>query len=152
MKKSYPGNKWILKLFIPVIVISIIFYFNTSCEEDIFAFNVDCSECYIEKPDSADIIVKISINAQNDSVPIKIYKNQVEDNEIEYIDTATSEEYYLYVPIDEFYSVTAEYNYNDSVTLVVVDGDKLKVKLVTDVCTDDCWVIRGGILDVRIKQ
>ena len=113
--------------------------------------SVDCSECYTIYPDSSDITVYLTINNNYPSVPVTIYKDQVDDNRIEYIDTATSSPYYLFVPVDQYYSVKAEYT-ADGKTIFAVDGDKLSVKHVSESCDVECWVVTGGVMDVRLKN
>jgi len=122
-----------------------------SCEETPFVFDVDCDECYIDKPDSANLIIDITINEENPFVPLVFYRGNIEDGIVEYRDTAREERRYLYSPVDEEYSVKAFYK-SDSQTIIAVDGDKLKTSRVSDVCDIDCWVIRGGVLDVRLKK
>jgi len=121
-----------------------------SCNE-YMGLSVDCSECYTNYPDSSDITVYLTINNSYSSVPVTIYKDQVDDNRIEYIDTATSSPYYLFVPVDQYYSVKAEYT-ADGKTIFAVDGDKLSVKHVSESCDVECWVVTGGVMDVRLKN
>lgn len=121
-----------------------------SCDTQIFNFNINCEDCYTSKPDSADLIVNITINEENKSVPLKFFRGKVEEGIIEWIDTAYTSTLYLYSPIDEFYSIKAFYK-KDGKTIIAIDGDKMKTSLVTDVCETDCWIIKGGILDVRLK-
>lgn len=130
-------------------ILSLIIIF--SCEQDPFIFDVNCDECYINEPDSADLIVDLTINEENPFVPLVFYRGEVDENNIEWIDTAYSERLYLYSPVNEYYSIKAFYKSGDQV-LIAVDGDKLKTSRVSDVCDYDCWVIRGGILDVRLKD
>lgn len=130
-------------------MVSAIFGIN-SCE-DFITFEVDCSECFFPEPDSADIMVYLTINEQNNNVPLTIYKGKADERRIEYRDTANSDTYYLYVKTNEFYSVEATYTLEDK-TVIAGDGDRLKTRHITDVCSDDCYVIRGGIMNVRLKE
>ncbi|MBN2348818.1 MAG: hypothetical protein JXJ22_08280 [Bacteroidales bacterium] len=128
-----------------------IILFATACDEKIFTSDVDCADCYQEKPDSADIIVYLTFNDENERIPLVVYKNEVDNNTIEYVDTATGSPYYLYVPVNAEYSVKAKYK-KGSKTIYAVDGDKLKIKHVSDVCDTDCWVIVDGIINVELKD
>ena len=135
-------NRFLIILFcIPLIF---------SCEEKIFTDNIDCEECYQIKPDSADLFVKLTINSTYDTIPLIVYRNEVEDNDIEYIDTAYGSPYYLFVPVNKKYSIAAEYN-ADSKKIIAIDGAKLKLKHVRSACDKECWLIEGGELDVRLK-
>jgi hypothetical protein len=78
-----------------------------SCGEKILTGDVDCAECYREKPDSADLEISLTFNDEFTEVPLVVYKGDVEDNNIEYIDTAYESPYFLYVPVDKKYSVKA---------------------------------------------
>ncbi len=122
-----------------------------SCEQNPFVLDVNCDECYYEKPDSADLIVDLTINEENPYVPLVFYKGKVEEGLIEWIDTAYTETLYLYSPVEQYYSIKAFYKSGEQ-TIISVDGDKLGTTQVSDVCDYDCWVIRGGILDVRLKN
>lgn len=130
---------WLLPLFIVVVF---------SCEED---WIVDCNDCYSFEPDSADLIVELTINAENPEVPLVFYRGKIEDNVIEWVDTSRVEVLYLYSPVEEYYSVKAFYKTGEE-TIIAVDGDKLKTREVTESCDYTCWVIRGGRLDVRLKE
>lgn len=112
---------------------------------------VDCAECYQEEPNWGDIYVQVTINDENNFVPLVIYRGNFEDNDIEWVDTAYEEEYYLDVPINKFYSVKAEY-IAGSDTIYVIDGDEIKTKLNTEDCDVDCYVIKGGNFDARLKN
>ena len=121
-----------------------------SCQEKFFTEGIDCEECYQEKPDSADLIIDLTINDTYDVIPLVVYKNEVEDNNIEYIDTAYGSPYYLYVPVNKKYSVAAEYNSGDK-KIVAIDGTHLKIKHVWNACDEDCWVIEGQDMNASLK-
>jgi hypothetical protein len=135
------------KFMIALILIS----FTISCEEKFFSEGVDCAECYQEKPEEADLIIDLTINDTYSYVPIVVYRNDFEDNDIEYIDTAYESPYYLpATPINKKYSVAAEYISGDN-KIIAVDGSHLKVRHVLFACDEDCWIIEGGEMDVRLK-
>ena len=121
-----------------------------SCENT-GTFGVDCNECYNFEPDSADLIVYLTINAENPYVPIKIYRGDVENKQLDWVDTAYSKEYHLYSAVDQDYSIEATYRKGNG-KIIAIDGDKITTSLVTDVCSSDCWLVKGGILDVRLKE
>ena len=122
-----------------------------SCGEKILTGDVDCAECYREKPDSADLEISLTFNDEFTEVPLVVYRGDVEDNNIEYLDTAYESPYYLYVPVDKKYSVKAEYKKSDAI-LYAVDGTKLKVLLVTDACDAECYVIENETMNAEIKK
>jgi hypothetical protein len=134
--------------FLAVIAIT-----STSCGEKLFTSNVDCEECYAEKPENVDLIVYVTLNDEFQEVPIVIYRGDVEDDQIVQVDTVLEDEnpYYLYVPVGKRYSVKAKYEKDDA-TLYVVDGTKPKVLKVTDACDTECYVVEDVTLDARIKE
>lgn len=141
-----------------LILITIVIIAGVSCEQQIWTLGVDCDECFIDKPDSADLVVYITINEENQRVPLEFYKGDIEEGNLDWRDTADSDILYLYSEIDEYYSIKAYYKQGTQ-TLIATDGSKLKRALVSDLCTDasnevtvDCWIIKDGILDVRIKE
>lgn len=140
-----------MKRIIIVAGIFVFIWLAYSCGSDIFVVDVDCDECYYNEPDSADLIVDITINEENPFVPLVIYKGDVEENVVEFVDTAYGKTYYLYSPVNEYYSIKAKYKKGDK-TIYAVDGDKLRTKSVSDVCDTHCYVIKGGILDIRLKE
>jgi hypothetical protein len=134
-----------------LVILTIILALYISCDEKLYTGNVDCSECYAPKPDSVDLIINLTINDEFTAVPLVIYKGDVEDGKIEYIDTAYESPYYLYVPVDARYSVKGEYARGNK-KLFAVDGTNLKVLLVNYACDAECYVIENETLDIRIKK
>jgi hypothetical protein len=133
-------------------ILLLIFLITCSiCCEKERGWVVDCDECYSVEPDSGDLIIYLTINSENQRVPLTIFKDQVDDEWVEYIDTAFSSPYYLYVDLNEYYSVKAEYKSGDRI-IYAVDGDKIKTRFVSESCEYDCWVISGGIINVKLKD
>jgi hypothetical protein len=123
----------------------------SSCNEKIFTADVNCDECYIDKPDKADLVISVTINYKYPRVPLVIYKGNSDANAIVAIDTADSSPYYIYVPTEQYYSVRAEYQ-KDTVTTYAVDGTHLKSLTVNDACDSKCYVIANDKLDVQLKK
>lgn len=140
-----------MKIYIKISVIIILLVATFSCEQQVFVFNINCDECYYPEPDTADLIMYFTINEENTFVPYILYLGDIEENSIDFIDTAYSEKVYLPSKIDVNYSVKAFYK-NGSQTLIAVDGDKLRTSRANDVCDYECWIIKGGILDLTLKD
>jgi len=121
-----------------------------ACSEKIFTAGVDCEECYQEKPDSAYLVIELTINDIYDSIPLTVYKNEVENNEIEWIDTAYANPFYLLVPVNKEFSVAAEY-IKSTEKIIAIDGTKIRIKHVSGECDEDCWIIEGDDLNVKLK-
>jgi hypothetical protein len=148
--RHYPGSMAVNNVKILLFIVICFFGLFNSCEKN-RGLTVDCDECYYDEPDSGDLIVYLTINDENTRIPLIIYKGQVDDEWIEYVDTAVSSPYYLYVALDEYYSVEAEYKSGDQ-TIYAVDGDKIKSRFVTETCEYDCWIISDGVIDVELKD
>jgi hypothetical protein len=112
---------------------------------------VNCSDCHTDKPDSADIKMYFTINAENQKVPFEVYRGKVEDGNVEWVDTTNNETVYLYVKMDQFYSVVAKYK-SGSRTINAVDGQKISTRFSTDDCNEDCYIVINNELDIRLKE
>ncbi|HEX2394730.1 MAG TPA: hypothetical protein VHI78_05250 [Bacteroidales bacterium] len=134
-----------------ILFLALILCTLTSCDEKIFTGNVNCDECYVEKPGNADLVIDLTINNKFSAVPVTVYYGDAEDNRIVVIDTAYTTPYYLYVPVDRKYSVKAEYR-TDKEVINAVDGTNLRVLSVTDACDVTCYVIENEKMDVRLKR
>ena len=121
-----------------------------SCSEKIFTSGVDCGECYQIKPDSADLAVDLTINDTYETVPLIVYRNEVEKRDTEYVDTAYESPYYLLVPVNKEYSVAAEY-IKGTEKIIAIDGTKIKTRHVSSECDEDCWIIEGDELNMKLK-
>jgi hypothetical protein len=133
------------------VVITFLLLIVYACSEKIFTEGVNCEECYQEKPDSADLIIELTVNDIYDSIPLIVYRDKVEDNDIEWIDTAYESPFYLLVPVNKDFSVAAEY-INDDSKIIAIDGTKIKIKHVSGECDEDCWIIEGDELNVKLKN
>lgn len=128
------------------------FLFLTFCErQEPTDGSFDCSTCYQDEPAIGPLTVYVTINAENQKVPLVIYRGDIESNAIEYVDTAFQSEYWVDVPVDAYYSVKAEYKDGEK-TIYAVDGDKLKLKKNAKDCDQECYYFDGGYLDVRLQK
>ena len=132
-----------------IIVIGVIFLIS-SCKEKLITWNVNCDECYDTEYDSVDLNVSVTINDKYLSVPLILYRGDVEENQVDWVDTANGTEYYVSVAVGQQYSIKLEYTY-DSDTIYVIDGTKIKMKRVSDQCDAECWVIENDKIDGRLK-
>ena len=95
--------------------------------EDYLGPSVDCDDCFWEKPDSADLVIYLTINEQHPEVPIVLYRGDFDELKVDWVDTARESPFYIFSAMDQFYSVTAEYKV-DGKTILAVDGDNMKAK------------------------
>jgi hypothetical protein len=122
-----------------------------ACETEDWMLSVDCSDCYGYRPDSADLIIYLSIDAVNDSIPLTFYRGSYEDGIVDWQDTATTEEFYLYSALDKEYSVRATYASGNQ-SIMAFDGDKMFLYNAGEECGSPCYIVKGGILDLRLVK
>ncbi len=122
----------------------------TSCEQEDLDFYIDCDYCLESIPDSADLIINVTINDENPYVPLTFYVGDYENGVVDYVDTCRTDTLYLYSEIGMDYSVVAEYNTGNG-PIYVVDGDRLRIVNGEGECYTPCYYIRGGTLDLRLK-
>jgi hypothetical protein len=137
-------NEYIKALFVLVLLA-----LAGSCE-DYLGPTVDCDDCWGYKPDSADLIINLTIDSKHPEVPIVVYRGNVESGEVDWIDTARETPYYLYAAVEQYYSVKAEYKV-DGKTIMAVDGDEMKAKNATSSCDWVCWIVVDGEFKVDLK-
>jgi len=123
----------------------------TACEPEDWMLSVDCQDCNSYKPDSADLIVYLSIDAVNDSVPLTFYRGSYEEGTIDWKDTATSDEFYLYSKMDASYTVRATYRSGDRI-IEAFDADHMHLYNAGEECGSPCYIVKGGILDLRLLE
>ena len=135
-------------LFILLLAFAVNF---SGCEQEDLALNIDCDNCIEFFPDSADLVINVTINDENPFVPLTFYVGDYEDGNIDYRDTTDTEERFLYSKVGVNYSVKATYQ-KDGETVIAIDGDRLRVVDGSGDCYPPCYFIRGGTLDVRLKN
>ena len=123
----------------------------TACEPEDWMLSIDCGDCYGYAPDSADLIIKLSINAENDSVPLAFYRGDYEEGVIDWLDTATSEDFYLYLKINSSYTVRATYSSGDKF-IEAFDADDMELYNANEECGSPCYIVKGGIFDVSLPE
>lgn len=136
------------KYSIPAFILGLILIVG-SCE-DLKTLIVDCDECFDYEPDTADLIIYVTLNNENPEIPIVLYRGNVEEGKVDWVDTIREATFYLPSAVDQFYSITAEYKVGDK-TIVVVDGDEMKARNEDETCGAPCWIIRGGYLKVELE-
>lgn len=135
--------------FIKALLVFVLIILAAACNE-YMGLTVDCDDCWGFKPDSADLLIYLTVNQDHPEVPIVIYRGNFEDGEVDFLDTARSSTYTLYSAIDQYYSVTAEYKV-DGKTIIAVDGDVMKAKDASSSCEFECWIITDGEFSLELK-
>jgi len=121
-----------------------------SCEREYHSFSVDCDTCEPEEPEYGKLLITLTINDKYPLVPVTIYAGKKENENEVAVDTVDTSKVDFPVKLNEYYTVVAEYN-DGNRKIFVQDGDKIKTKLVTDECEENCYMIKGGYYDVRLK-
>jgi hypothetical protein len=126
-----------------------------SCGEEYpWATQSDCNNCISPKPTESSLIIDLSNPKKR--IPIRVFKGKYnpkmdfDETSLIYKDTATISPYYVDVPVNEYYSVVAEYS-KDGTIYKVVDGSELRAYSIKSTCNEDCWIIKGGIMNCQIK-
>ncbi|MFO7879043.1 MAG: hypothetical protein ACQES0_06230 [Bacteroidota bacterium] len=129
-----------------------IFLFLTTCETDYVDYdNINCDECYVEKPGLSYLKINFSTNV-NDTVWFEVYRGYVDDSMLEWKGWATESPLYLYqTPVDNLYSVKATY-LKDGASISVIDADELETHLIKNYCDEDCYIITGGVYNVELEE
>ncbi len=122
-----------------------------------FASESDCDDCYTEKPENGPFHINLDTEKADSIVIVSMYEGKFsestmnDDSHLVYYDTIRGESSIdVDVPLDKYYSVVAEYQVN-GVKYRVVDGDKIKVYSIESTCDFDCWIIRGGKVNCKLK-
>jgi hypothetical protein len=140
---------------IPILLVILILVISAGnflgCETEDWVLQVDCNDCYGYRPDSAKLIVYLTINSENDSVPLTFYRGDYENGEIDWQDTATSDEFFLFSEMNRDYTVAAEYKSGEK-TILAFDKDNMTLYDAASECGSPCYIVKGGIFDVRLLK
>ncbi len=142
-----PGFKLLLlSLFILVLAV-----FPYSCDNDYIYDSTDCADCLSIEPYEADLHIKVSLNDENRRIPVVVLRGKLENHDTLLADTISTETGYINVPLNQYYTVVATY-YSGNTIIKAVDGDEIKKNNISNIWGDVCWVVKGGIIDVRRKD
>ena len=130
--------------------IAALFIIAFSCRKGSPTLEVNCADCLSSEPDSFELSVDLTINKIYDSVKLEFYRGNVESGKLCWKGEAFKSRFYLLVPVNEYYSVKASYR-QDGKTIIAIDGDRMVSRFVADACDGNCWIVKGGLLDVRMK-
>jgi hypothetical protein len=144
------GKRLVTKLLLAVLLLVFSGKF-TACETEDWMLEVNCGDCYGYKPDSANLIIYISIDAENDSVPLTFYRGNYEEGVVDWQDTATTDEFYLYSKVNSDYTVRAQYR-SDEKVIEAFDADKMTLYNADEECGSPCYIVKGGIFDLRLME
>lgn len=132
---------------INAILISSSFFFST-CSENFD--EIDCSECIPDKPLEAALYIDVTLNEVYQEIPVIVFRGKIEQGDTLVVDTIYEPRGYIDVPLNEYYSVMAKYKSGKSVTYAI-DGDEFNRYKIEGQCDGTCWIIRGGLYNVKLK-
>jgi len=117
-----------------------------SCEDQRWFIN--CSDCFANEPESAELIVKLS--AVDQPVLVTIYAGELEDSIVYFIDETSLTEYSINVGLNKKYTLTAFYIRGNE-TYTAVDSSVPKVRYTEDKCESACYYVYDRIVDLRLR-
>jgi hypothetical protein len=121
------------------------------CKDKVITGNVNCDECYSDKPDSISLIIHITLNDQFDTIPLVLYQGNIDNGIlIDTFDCWKDPVDDIWVKADQIYSAKAIYESIEK-TIIVVDGTTdTQLREAPDQCDVKCWVIDGNELDLKL--
>lgn len=117
--------------------------------EDTECVDADYSSCDTWEPYWGELDIDLTIDENNKNIPVTIYKGKIEENDVIKQCTIRTPKLYYEVPLDEYYTVKAEYKHEGK-TIFAVDGDEI-YKSSRDYCDSTCWEIKGGYYHLELK-
>ena len=84
-------------------------------------------------------------------MPLTFYLGDYEDGVIDWQDTATTDEFYLYSKMNSRYTVRAIYQSGNRV-IEAFDSDKMTLYNAAEECGSPCYIVKGGIYDLRLAE
>ena len=142
-------NRLLRILFFGYLFLSLLLL--TLCNKETTNQPVDCSQCFPVAPDSGFLALHLTINQENQKIPVTVFQGNIEDKDIRYRDTVNQPTIKILMPAGHSYAVTAEYIQQGD-TIVAVDGTSLEVKKAVGQCSKSCYVVMGGYLDLRLRK
>ncbi len=125
------------------------FFIFNSCEDN-YDNNYDGdSSCDTIEPFYGYLKLKLTINGENQRVPITVYRSKIDYDDVVYIDTVSTSYFEIKMPVDNFYSVKAEYTFDEK-TIYAIDGNKIKKSSYT-YGDSSCWNVRNAKIDLRVN-
>lgn len=106
------------------------------------------SDCVEQPFETGLLIIRSTINSQNPSVPIYVFRGSITLNDTDTVFYSTTTMKSLIRPLGE-YSVVAEYLRGND-TIVVFDGDDIDTD-ETEYSDKSCWEREDAEVDVRLK-
>jgi hypothetical protein len=118
-----------------------------SCEDS--GWFTNCSDCTIDEPEEANLIIKLSEPGM--PVTVRIFEGELDDSVLyDIAPDFRGTEFRRNVILNKKYTVTAEYMVNEN-SYFAVDACTPRVKYTEDKCDDPCFFLYDRVLDLRLK-
>jgi hypothetical protein len=113
----------------------------------------DCfpsGNCTAPAPTTASLILRLSTDAENPSIPLEVYWGDVTDGNLYFRDTAYGDEVSYTVDVNQRFSAVARYK-RGGFTILAVDGDRTDLSSSDD-CGDTCYDVDNATLNLRLAE
>ena len=138
-------------LFIVFLILSVlVFLYCDNNVEGEMCENYNYDDCNTIEPSTAFININVSCNSDFPLVPIVLYRGDIDDGVIVLYDTLNTTRKTYELPVNIYYSATAEYQYV-SKKIYVLDGGKIKTKS-EKICDSICWTRVNKELNLEVKD
>jgi len=121
-----------------------------ACEPEDWLGEVNCADCFSARPDSALLVVYVSISPTHPEVPLTFYRGDA-DGPVDWRDTARSQEFFLSAEVGRTYTVRAEYKSPEE-SIVAFDADRMELRDYGTECGSPCYILKGGIFDLQLVE
>ena len=108
-------------------------------------------ECYDTKPTEGIIFIKVTIDEATQSVPITFFEGKHEAGKVVLRDTLVMDTASYNVPVNTYYSITAEYKKDDKIIIAIQGGEVKTTKSSDEFDGTECWNIKNLTLNLRLK-
>ncbi|MDI3528063.1 MAG: hypothetical protein PWR03_2247 [Tenuifilum sp.] len=120
-----------------------------SCE-DIHSFIVNCDECYEQRTEETEVLLRFTINKENPEVYFELYSGDVDNGTLIYSGSSSNSEVKFWLQTNSYYSIKVFYK-SKGRNIIVIDGTTVKLKYDKSSCSTPCYTISGDKLDGRIR-
>lgn len=139
------------KILKEVICFSLILFVVFSCETD--ESDEECehkpSNCREYSYTEGTIVIDVTIDNENPSVLIELYRGNVEDNVLIDSITTTESSYSATLPISD-YSGKVQYVYSGA-TIIAIDGDSIE-SVAENYCEGTCYSLKNAHLNLILDK
>jgi hypothetical protein len=115
-------------------------------ESDLPFAPIDCAR---SRPDDGYLNAEVTIDAQNPTVIVSVFRGDIELDRLVRQDTVSLRTFSYELPVDQTYAVTARYLVGAD-TVLVIDADDISV--TSEEFQDaDCYTLENGNVDLRLR-